>query len=131
MSCGSSQPARAMVAAAPTATALPPVSPCTSVATIVPVSIAAAPPWKKIPVAANFPNRRARSSTARPGCFPSHPQVSERNAYSQLIVVLVLSAAALVDLTDRDEAHQIDGSADRQPTVDSRIIPQITDRVVR
>jgi hypothetical protein len=46
-------------------------------------------------------------------------------------VVLVLAAAALVDLTDRDEAHQIDGSAARQPAVDSRIIPQITDRVVR
>src|SRR5215472_3465229 len=47
MSCGSNQPARAMVAAAPTATALPPVSPCTRVATIVPVSIAAAPPLKE------------------------------------------------------------------------------------
>src|SRR6266853_1369461 len=71
-----------MVAAAPTATALPPVSPCTSVATIVPVSIAAAPPWKKIPAAANFPNRRcAISSAARiRRSLRAHPQVGERNA---------------------------------------------------
>src|SRR5712671_6734280 len=70
-----------MVAAAPTATVLPPVSPYTSVATIVPVSIAAAPPWKKIPAVANFPNRRATSSAARIGCsLRAHPHVGERNA---------------------------------------------------
>src|SRR6266446_6105631 len=81
MSCGTSQPARAMVAAAPTATALPPVSPYTSVATIVPVSIAAAPPWKKIPAAANFPNRRATSSVAGIRCsLRTHLHVGERNA---------------------------------------------------
>src|SRR6266851_876862 len=70
-----------MVAAAPTATALPPVSPCTSVATIVPVSMAAAPPWKKMPAAESFRNRRVTSSAACIRClFRTRPHVSERDA---------------------------------------------------
>src|SRR6266851_10438070 len=70
-----------MVAAAPTATALPPVSPCTRVATIVPVSIAAAPPWKKMPDAENFPNTRRTSSWADiHRSFRIGPHVGERNA---------------------------------------------------
>src|SRR5713226_5122240 len=70
-----------MVAAAPTATALPPVSPCTRVATIVPVSIAAAPPWKKMPDAENLPNTRRTSSGADiHRSFRIGPHVGERNS---------------------------------------------------
>src|SRR5712692_9131516 len=70
-----------MVAAAPTATALPPVSPWTSVATIVPVSIAAAPPWKKIQTTEKLKKRRETSSEVRiRHTFRAPPHIGERHA---------------------------------------------------